>query len=203
MQTREDRLIQRLQHQVRSGVISVNKYSGHNYRVRSPALLCDLEDAENALGFYLPSLLKRIYHEVGEGGFGPGYGLFRLNASRVVWNGADAINAIVPCYREERPIIQDGDADWVREENNAEIWPEGIVKICDWGCNMYSCLDCFDTPRYRILRIDYNRCHSEFRVESLSLLQWLEDWVDGQSLFDLDWVQSPRLPFPFHQEQTS
>jgi hypothetical protein len=35
-------------------------------------------DAEQALGFALPELLRRLYEEVGNGGFGPGYGLFGL-----------------------------------------------------------------------------------------------------------------------------
>jgi hypothetical protein len=33
---------------------------------------------EKCLGFLLPPLLKRIYSEIGNGGFGPGYGLIGL-----------------------------------------------------------------------------------------------------------------------------
>jgi len=34
-----------------------------------------VDEAEEAFGFPLPGLLRRLYAEVGNGGFGPGYGI--------------------------------------------------------------------------------------------------------------------------------
>jgi hypothetical protein len=39
--------------------------------------------AEDRLGFALPSLLARLWAEVANGGFGPGYGLFGLEGGHV------------------------------------------------------------------------------------------------------------------------
>ncbi len=47
-------------------------------QAKPPVSLADLTDAETIIGFPLPTLLRRIYLEVGNGGFGPGYGLFPL-----------------------------------------------------------------------------------------------------------------------------
>src|SRR5690242_3913384 len=41
---------------------------------------------ERRLGFTLPALLKRLYAEIGNGGFGPGYGLIGLtNGGPMTW----------------------------------------------------------------------------------------------------------------------
>jgi hypothetical protein len=37
-----------------------------------------VEDVERTLGFRLPSLMRRLYTEVGNGHFGPMWGLLRL-----------------------------------------------------------------------------------------------------------------------------
>jgi len=41
----------------------------------------DAEASELALGFSVPELLKLVYERVGNGGFGPGYGLIRS----IIW----------------------------------------------------------------------------------------------------------------------
>src|SRR4028119_998412 len=40
----------------------------------------EIADAERRLGFPLPLLLRRIYEEVGNGGFGPGGGLIGIDS---------------------------------------------------------------------------------------------------------------------------
>jgi hypothetical protein len=47
----------------------------------SPATLEQVAEDEERLGFSLPALLRQVYLQVGDGGFGPGYGLFSLTAS--------------------------------------------------------------------------------------------------------------------------
>jgi hypothetical protein len=39
-----------------------------------PISEADLRDSEDSLGFRLPGFVRRLYTEVGNGGFGPGYG---------------------------------------------------------------------------------------------------------------------------------
>src|SRR2546427_887174 len=75
---------------------------------------------EAAVGFELPQLLKEILVRIGNGGFGPGYGLIG---------------------------VQGGYADF-KGEHLAELGQElgaldrKILPICNWGCGIYSCLDC-------------------------------------------------------------
>src|SRR5690242_9078485 len=63
----------------------------------------ELNQAENLLGFRLPKLLSRLYSEVGNGGFGPGYGLIGL-ANGHLWNG----QSIVDLYRSMRSHVAPG-----------------------------------------------------------------------------------------------
>jgi hypothetical protein len=43
--------------------------------IAPPATVAEVDAAEVALGFAIPPLLRRLYTEVGNGGFGPNYGL--------------------------------------------------------------------------------------------------------------------------------
>jgi hypothetical protein len=43
--------------------------------VAPPASVAEVDAAEATLGFAIPPLLRRLYTEVGNGGFGPDYGL--------------------------------------------------------------------------------------------------------------------------------
>src|SRR4026207_99320 len=55
----------------------INKADFH--KVHPPVSLDELELAEKRLGFQLPSLLRSLYLQIGNGGFGPGHGLLGLN----------------------------------------------------------------------------------------------------------------------------
>ena len=101
-----------------------------------------IADDEKRLGFTLPPLMKRIYIEIGNGGFGPGYGLIGLT------NGApDDTGKIAPeIYNQLRSADRD-DPNWK--------WPHGLLPICHWGCAILSCVDCTD-PNFRMRIFDPN-----------------------------------------------
>lgn len=76
------------------------------------------------LGRELPRLLVRLYTEIGNGGFGPSYGLLPLSeagAQWKTWTGA----ADDPAY-------------------HAWCYPPSFLPIVDYGCAMYYCLDLAD-----------------------------------------------------------
>jgi hypothetical protein len=76
-----------------------------------PATADDIAQAERQLGFLLPNILKSVYQEVGNGGFGPGEG------ARIIGvGGGDAyfLGTLVETYRE----MQRG-AEWANEK-----WPD-------------------------------------------------------------------------------
>ena len=67
--------------------------------------------------------------------------------------------------------------------------------MCDWGCNIYSCVDC-SRPELPVLRNDNNVSWSTFPIEDPSLHAWLRRAVDGENLFSLNWEAAPKVIFP-------
>jgi hypothetical protein len=90
-----------------------------------------VEHAQTRMGFPLPSLLGRLWTEVGNGGFGPGYGLFGLDTG-----AASEFSMSIPTAYFR--LI----ADHSCEEFLGEPWPKKLVMICHWGCEYYSAIDC-------------------------------------------------------------
>lgn len=149
----------------------------HQSLLDPPVTSQEFKLAEQALGFELPQLLKEIYLKVGNGGFGPGYGLMKLNIT------TEEKESIVSSYLTHRSV------------ENSE-WPEQLILICNWGCAIYSCLDCSkpDAPVIRYdpplggLEEDLLEQGIEFKPEDLLVLQpenlsfqeWLEMWLDGE-----------------------
>lgn len=150
-------------------------------------------EAEAKLGFPLPPLLRRLYLEVSNGDFGPGLRKLDAEDSLVFW------------YVEERSMTQEEiDAAWgvEQEEQLDMVWddspmvlPEKLLNIYDWGCNIYSFIDC-SKSECPVLRNDNNRSFRTFALEAPSLHEWLESWLDGKELFWLvDWDQAEKVTF--------
>jgi SMI1 / KNR4 family (SUKH-1) len=148
---------------------------GYSWVERLPEV--ELARAEGLLGFPLPPLLRRVYLEVGEGAFG----LSPLYEERS--NGLDM--PLVDSYLELRSD-QEGDA------HGAGRWPENLLIIYDWGCNIYSCLDCAH-PEYRVLRNDNNRDSDAYALEAPSLQQWLQALLDDTLHFEWDTAEKVTL----------
>jgi len=88
-----------------------------------------LDRAERLLAFGLPPLLKRLYAELGDGGFGPGYGCFPLLEDESGHSSESAVG-LYRSLRQRDP------------EDPAWDWPTGLVPLNDWGCAIRSCIDC-------------------------------------------------------------
>lgn len=129
-----------------------------------------LKKTEARLGFRLPRLLKRLYLEVGDGGFGPGAGLF----------GARSGHWVFP-----KPIT----LAELYKVNHKGAWPDKLVPICDWGCGIYSCIDC-SRQSYPMVVSDPNWVNPEtnrdqhgFLPENIGFRDWIEAWADGVDLW--------------------
>jgi hypothetical protein len=142
----------------------------------APLLTKDaLHESEIALGFEVPPELKELYCCVGNGGFGPGYGLLGLI------NGAtdDLGNTAVSGYQRLRN-------EW---SNESATWPEGLLPICNWGCAIYSCINCVP-PEYEMTVFDPNP-HDDscadwsdaFFPERCSFAEWITLWAKGTDLW--------------------
>ncbi len=155
---------------------AVDEGRGH---VGTAVTEAQIADAAASLKFALPGLLKDVYTEIGDGGWGPGGGL-------------PPLTDLPTAYRARR------------QDNGGRSWPERLLPICEWGGGIVSCLDCA-TEAVRVIRVDPNmpkadeavrlpaaRQYEKARqvkeacwVENESLAGWLEAWADGQPLFYL------------------
>jgi hypothetical protein len=140
------------------------------------ATIASLAADERTLGFALPPLLKRLYLEVGNGGWGPGYGLLGLMDGAKDDLGSTAI---------EDYFIRLGDDP----DDPAWRWPRGLLPICHWGCAIYSCVDC-SRPNFPVIVFDPNVRESKsdgtetFFLECDGFEQWIQLWVDGHDLWE-------------------
>jgi len=98
--------------------------------------------------------LRRLYLEVANGGFGPGYGLLSLEDNRE-------------------------SLAWVYQEFRAGGWPEGLLPLWDWGCAAWSCLD-GDSHAGLIVTHDDVEGPTE---TSFTIRSWLGAWVNGVDLW--------------------
>ena len=152
-------------------------------RVPSPPLPplteAGIADAEAQLGFALPDLLRDLYMQVGNGRFGPGHGF--LSLQDLGDNDLYLVETYVGMRKPDRE-----DPMWK--------WPFGVVPFCNWGCNMYSCVDCANPP-YRVLTYECveGRMRQSFFPTRDSLEAWLRDWLAGESVFESVFEPAPEL----------
>ncbi|MGH9720231.1 MAG: SMI1/KNR4 family protein [Bryobacteraceae bacterium] len=132
-----------------------------------------VEDAETRMGFQLPALLKRLWTEVGNGGFGPGYGLFGVNLAP----SSELSMSIPNVYLQS-----------VADESYG--WPKNLVLVCEWGCANYSAVDC-STPEGEIVNVSGEM---DLKPTRSSFAQWMQDWVDGVDLWRRDFSDHRPVP---------
>jgi hypothetical protein len=136
-----------------------------------PAGASTLARAEAALGFTLPPLLADLYLRIGDGGFGPEYGLLPLLDSPPAGEPAAVAQYLANLESGRK------DPDWP--------WPEGVLPISHWGCAMYACVDC-RAPEAPVLLFEPNSDDSDhaWYVDAPSLTAWLSAWVDGTGWYE-------------------
>jgi hypothetical protein len=111
------------------------------------------------IGHRVPPLLRRLYREVADGGFGPGRGRFGV------------LGVHTPGIDEESITFAYDQGLWDLEEVHI---PYGLVKFYDWGCAMWSLVD-FRDPSGPIWGADNGQL---FR-EHMDLAEWLTRAVEG------------------------
>jgi hypothetical protein len=138
--------------------------------VAPPATHAEVDAAEAALGFAIPPLLRRLYAEVGNGGFGPGYGLEGVPRIPPVPDRADVV-ALYEMYNSGPPPDDPG-----------HVWPRGWVPLISGGCLSMECVN-FLEPPYRVRRYDGNAgkwgrpIDEWFEPVAVSLEARLESWL--------------------------
>jgi len=169
----DDTLIERLKLMLKEGTFRHADHSWVKEMANPPASPDDLLRAETLLGYPLPSLLRRIYLEVANGGIGPGLGLVPL----FTHEGQDPY--------EDYSLV-----DTTLWEYRYRSWPEKVCLICHWGCAILSIMDC-SQPEYPVLR-EYGSDDEEdpHVLEAPSLLQWFQNWLDRKPMFNFNGIYS-------------
>jgi SMI1 / KNR4 family (SUKH-1) len=142
----------------------------------SPLSIGELYQVESQLGFQLPGLLRRIYTEIANGGFGYSYGFLGLLGGMLNEDGNDAVMQYL-MYREPDP----DDRYW--------CWTTGLLPIGHLGCGMYHCVQC-DNNNAPIIWFEPNPheenapWNSSFIPFCPSLAEYLSAWLAGDDLFE-------------------
>jgi hypothetical protein len=127
------------------------------------------------MGFTLCPLLKRIYTEVANGGFGPGSGIIGVADGYTDDWGYNLEDLYVYFT-----VGLHYDTSW--------RWPPGLLPFCHWGYTTYSCVDC-SQPRFPVLIIDPDYKEQGDDMEEMfiehkdSITDWFNDWLEGKDLW--------------------
>ena len=128
-------------------------------------------ELEAVVGYPMPPLLKRIYLEVADGGFGRRGEALSLADPEAGYRYSDA-DLLLAEYR-----------GW---SQSTPGYPPSVVPLLTWGCAIWSLVD-FSTPEGRMWGWDPNaRCpwHGEALFpEDFTLAERLQGWLEGQEVF--------------------
>ncbi|MCX4972199.1 SMI1/KNR4 family protein [Streptomyces sp. NBC_00620] len=149
-----------------------------------------LSRAEATLGFPLPALLAALYVRIGDGGFGPEYGLLPL-----LEGSPSGEPAAVPQYLANRKSGRK-DPDWP--------WPEGVLPISHWGCGMYACVDCQSLDG-TVLFFEPNADEADhaWYVDAPDLATWLRTWLDRTGWYEESHDDTDMAPWPEFRIRTA
>lgn len=96
-----------------------------------PASEAAVAEAENVMGLAVPPVLRRVYLEVADGGFGPGYGAQSMPGGRPYGDWLNVVEA------------------WQSLNSSSAIrFPRWLMPLTDWGCAIWSLVDCRDDFGY-------------------------------------------------------
>ncbi|GAA2674253.1 SMI1/KNR4 family protein [Nonomuraea recticatena] len=130
----------------------------------------DLRACEQRIGQELPELLRRVYTEVGNGGFGPSYDLLSLPSGghRAYEAGPDALEEY-----EKRPEVSSVLGFPLVAAGCSMYWYVSLTlpgnPVCLWDGDAWDFPD-VQSPKVGIVAI----CSS--------LAEWFDRWVDGRNL---------------------
>lgn len=135
-----------------------------HHREVARASLADIEPAEQAIGYPFPSLLRRLYLEVANGGFGPSGGIEGVPPDGYA---RDGVNDMLNSRDEWRTSLRPGDL---------QPPPDGVIFLCNFGCALWALIDC-RTPDGQMWWW-YPGCDST----TCTFAEWLAAWLCGRDL---------------------
>ena len=177
----------------------------HPRKLTPPAAIKTLHSVELEIGFKLPELLRTIYLSVGNGGFGPQYGI-------VGTRGGSKLDRRTLETRYKGMIK-------LEAENSLWRWPKGLLPLASYGCGMWSCVDC-EYKKLPMILWDPNNLDAgldgddarlnwgnTFWDQGQSLRAWLEGWLAEKPEPEPKWPSnswmSKRLGFTLRNKMDS
>jgi hypothetical protein len=148
--------------------------------IRPPLTEPQMQACEAQLGFSLPPLLRDLYMQVADGGFGPAWGINGLrDEPDDQWGG------LVTEYRKLKQHHRLVSLTDLKKRAIPDhminlpgyVWPERLLRLCNWGCGNYSSID---GRTGQILYLTPGQeCNWLLDYTHASLGDWLEDWLAG------------------------
>ena len=146
-----------------------------------PATEAQLQATEVALGFPLPPLLRMLYAQVANGGFGPHYGL-RGAVGGFAGNGT--LLEQYQWYRAETQVIDlaEYQGQWQQVAGTQflvlpyEVWPDRFLSLCEYGCGADIWLDDMTGCVYRVGVMQEGHA---ITYQAASLEDWLHQWLSS------------------------
>lgn len=149
-----------------------------------------LEECEQHLGFKIPVILRDIYLYVANGGIGPDSDTMQDGTIlRAIKNNTESgFPSIVEVYMFLKQPLKD---------NKLWVWPNKLLPFCDWGCGMYSCIDCSrsNLPLYLYdsnVQLFDEECAPVILKHTLVFDEWMKLWANKAPL----WEEMEALPRP-------
>lgn len=130
---------------------------------------------EDELGYKVPNLMRDIYTQIANGGFGPDYGLIGLKGG-VLESGRDVLDIYFGKRKSQKT-----DPYW--------FWPEKLLPINSLGCAMYACVDC-SKESLPVILFEPNPHEfgtpwdDSFIPFADSLEEWLFSFIDEENVFE-------------------
>jgi hypothetical protein len=155
--TEEDALINAIRQRTSNPATRIDLITAGIPRVFEVATNNALNAAEAEMGLPLPLLLKRLYLELANGGFGPGAGLIGVENGHTDPDG----RTISRLYLDLR----------------SQGWPQNVLPVCDLGDGARSCVDMRSSDDSLLTVTSAGITRTKFNVCS-----WLDAWVSGSNM---------------------
>ncbi len=155
----------------------------HKYKLSAPATEEMIQTFEEQQGIRLPEEYREFLRLSGNGGAGPYYGLYGIEALKKALCDSHGFRL----YRvQEAPVIYPKmrDEDWEQvadpqgRRNREAVHPyAGILPIGSQGCTLMTGLVLAGTCRGQVVYYDEDFCGPPFFVREKGFLAWYERWL--------------------------
>jgi hypothetical protein len=126
-----------------------------------PATEDTIEKTEQKIGLSLPPLLRTIYLQIGNGGFGPGLGIIGVEGG----------------YLSDFGDLAD---TYLRLRNDEAQWDQLVLPFCEWGSNIFACVRCESSFQVSISE------DCRLWPKSYNLTRFFELWLEGTDILSYD-----------------